>query len=156
MDIISYSYLMVVVQTEVHLPPQRVHPWRNPLTPSLSQRRTKKQKQEDEHYSGIDVKYSGIEGQKIEMQNNVSVQKSSILYCFTFSLSFSLHHLSFLVRVCPNTFTCKKRYEDNFSVLFLFYNLFCSESNEIGPVGSKWNLAPQLKLTVLAVHLKTK
>ena len=92
----------------------------------------------------------------LQFQRVIFTQYIHLLYCFTFSLSFSLHHLSFLVRVCPNTFTYKKRYEDDFSVLFLFFNLFCSESNEIGPVGPKWNLAPQLKLTVLAVHLKTK
>ena len=79
----------------------------------------------------------------------------SFLDELTFSLSFSAHHLFFLVRECPNTFTCKKRIEDDFCSCFCSgKNLFCSESNEIGPVGSKGNLASQLKLTVLAVHLK--
>ena len=158
-DHLLYAYLKAELWTGEHLPLQPIPPWRSHLVPSLPQRRTGKSQSTIQWLLSwrtlMDNQYKWK--YCVHKDYQISVYKKYLCYQPTFSLSFSLHHLSFLVKECPNSFTYKRKiYIKYFLIVSLLSYLFCAESDKIGSLGSKWNLPPQLELTVLAVDLKKR
>ena len=79
--------------------------------------------------------------------------KISVLSTHLFFVFFAPPLILFSQRMSQQLHLQEVEIKNTLIVSLLSY-LFCAESDKVGSLGSKWNLAPQLELTVLAVDLK--
>ena len=80
-----------------------------------------------------------------------------VFECFTFSLSFSAHHLFFLVREWPSTFTCEKKYKDDVCKCFLSLKTFSvPKAMRLVPLGPNGTWPPNSNWQCLQFTWKVK